>query len=157
MIVDWSVTFLTISDLSHIFLLYLFFFLFLFPFCHLLFYLSIFILFVNEESKIIEWFVAFGAIENHTRAELGQYYNGYAWQFRPRSCKQPRPGIWCKKHVWMLLRLKAHLKKKNPLIHYIRSAAHFLNLLGVKSVEVSCKMPVISLTLYVFCACSTQR
>ena len=57
--------------------------------------------------------------------------------------------------------LQAHLKNKNPLIHYIPCAAHSLNLVGTNTVEDCC--PVASSffdplqSLYAFCAASTHR
>ena len=57
--------------------------------------------------------------------------------------------------------LQAHLKRKNPLIHYIPCAAHSLNLVGVNSIE-ACS-PVVGQyfdllqSLYTFTSASTHR
>ena len=57
--------------------------------------------------------------------------------------------------------LQAHLKKRNPLIHYVPCAAHSLNLVGVNSIE-ACNNVVgkyfdLLQSLYTFTSASTHR
>lgn len=56
---------------------------------------------------------------------------------------------------------QAHLKKDNPLIHYIPCAAHSLNLVGVNCVENSCQEATDFFdtlqSTYACCASSTHR
>lgn len=56
--------------------------------------------------------------------------------------------------------LQAHLKRRNPLIHYIPCAAHSLNWVGVKSVHSSPEVKQyfsLLYSLYLFCSASTHR
>ena len=95
---------------------------------------------MNEEGKIIQRFVGFVPIQNHTGESLANtvvavvdslgldlaHCRGQAYDSASNTSGRYNG-------------LQAHLKNKNPLIHYIPCAAHSLNVVGVNSIEGSCQ------------------
>ena len=51
--------------------------------------------------------------------------------------------------------LQAHLKKLNPVMHYIPCRAHNLNLVGVNAIELNSKE--VGESINAFCSASTSR
>ncbi|XP_057188964.1 zinc finger MYM-type protein 1-like [Triplophysa rosa] len=118
--------------------------------------------FVSKEGKIIERFVDFEPIESHTGESLANTVMTLLDSFsldiaNCRGQEYDNASNMSGRYNG----LQAHLKKKNPLIHYIPCAAHSLNLVGVNSIEGSCqdasKFFDLMQSLYAFCAGSTHR
>lgn len=96
--------------------------------------------FVDPDGHVMERFLAFEPIESHTGQSLadcilamvdslgldlsncrGQSYNNAS------NMSGKYKGV------------QAHLKRRNPLIHFVPCAAHSLNLVGTNAVD-SCKV-----------------
>ncbi|KAL7400230.1 hypothetical protein ABVT39_008832 [Epinephelus coioides] len=118
--------------------------------------------FVSKQGNIVERFLAFEPIQSHTGQSLADCViamvenlgldlsNCRGQSFDNASNMSGRYNG-----------LQAHLKQRNPLIHYVPCAAHSLNLVGVNSIEAS-SLEVgqyfdLLQSLYTFCAASTHR
>ena len=118
--------------------------------------------FVSEKGRVVEHFIAFQPIHSHTGSSLA-------------ACVQKMDSDLgldladCRGQAYdnasnmsgKYNGLQAHLKRQNPLIHYIPCAAHSLNLVGVNCVENSCREASdffdLLQALYAFCSSSTHR
>jgi len=118
--------------------------------------------FVNKEGKIVERFLAFEPIESHTGESLAECVVAMVDSLglelsNCRGQSYDNASNMSGKYNG----LQAHLKKINPLIHYVPCAAHSLNLVGVNTIEAS--SPEVGnyfdtlQSLYNFCASSTSR
>ena len=95
--------------------------------------------FVSEKGGVVERFIAFEPIHSHTGSSLAECVQKmvsdlgldlsdcYGQAYNNASNMSGKYNG-----------LQAHLKRQNPLIHYIPCAARSLNLLGVNRVENSC-------------------
>ena len=118
--------------------------------------------FVSEQGNIVERFLAFEPIQSHTGQSLTDcvtamvenlgldFSNCRGQSFDNASNMSSRYNG-----------LQAHLKQRNPLIHYGPCAPHSLNLVGVNSIEAS-SLEVgqyfdLLQSLYTFCAASSLR
>lgn len=118
--------------------------------------------FVNSEGRIVERFVGFEPISSHRGESLADCVISMVQQLgldleNCRGQSYDNASNMSGKYNG----LQAHLKKQNPLIHYVPCAAHSLNLVGVNSVE-DCSDDVgnyfdFMQSLYNFAAASTHR
>ncbi|KAK0137416.1 Zinc finger MYM-type protein 1 [Merluccius polli] len=117
---------------------------------------------VSDDAEIVERFVGFEPIYSHTGASLADCVVKMTTdlQLDLSNCRgqsYDNASNMSGKYNG----LQAHLKKINPLIHYVPCAAHSLNLVGVNSIEGSCPAARnffdLLQSLYVFCAKSTHR
>lgn len=117
---------------------------------------------VSDEGEILERFLGFEPIYSHTGASLADCVVKMTkdLQLDLSNCRgqsYDNASNMSGKYNG----LQAHLKKINPLIHYVPCAAHSLNLVGVNSIEDSCPTARnffgFLQSLYVFCAKSTHR
>ncbi|KAF7655413.1 hypothetical protein LDENG_00056280 [Lucifuga dentata] len=118
--------------------------------------------FVSEGGKTVEHFIGCEPIHSHTGASLADYVIDMIQELGldlANCCGQSYDNASNMSGKYN--GLQAHLKKQNPLIHYIPCAAHSLNLVGVNSIEDSC--PDASAfsdflqSIYSFCASSTHH
>lgn len=116
--------------------------------------------FVSKEGKIIERFVGFEPIESHTGQSLADTVRTLLDSLSLANCRDQAYDN-TSNMSGCYNGLQAHLKNKNPLIHYIPCAAHSLNLVGVNSIEGcgqdASKLFDLTQSLYAFCASSTHR
>lgn len=94
--------------------------------------------FVNEKGKVVERFIGFEPIHSHTGSSLADRVIKMVNDLRLdlsncRGQAYDNASNMSGKYNG----LQAHLKKHNPLIHYIPCAAQSLNLVGVNCVESS--------------------
>jgi len=118
--------------------------------------------FVSKEGSVVERFVGFEPITSHTGESLANCVMSVLENLglELSNCR----GQAYDNASNMSGRyngLQAHLKKSNPLIHYIPCAAHSLNLVGVNSIdrcgnEVSKYFDLIQ-SIYNFTTASTHR
>lgn len=117
---------------------------------------------VSDEGEIVERFIGFEPIYSHTGASLADTVVKMTKDLQVdlsncRGQSYDNASNMSGKYNG----LQAHLKKINPLIHYVPCAAHSLNLVGVNSLEDSCpaarKFFDLLQSVYVFCAKSTHR
>ncbi|XP_038156371.1 zinc finger MYM-type protein 1-like [Cyprinodon tularosa] len=118
--------------------------------------------FVSKEGSVVERFVGFEPITSHTGESLANCVMSVleTLGLELSNCR----GQAYDNASNMSGRyngLQAHLKKSNPLIHYIPCAAHSLNLVGVNSIdrcgnEVSKYFDLIQ-SIYNFTTASTHR
>ena len=118
--------------------------------------------FVSEEGKVVERFIGFEPIHSHTGASLAECVvkmaNDLGLDLSDcRGQSYDNASNMSGKYNG----LQAHLKQANPLIHYVPCAGHSLNLVGVNSIENSCKDASdffdLLQSLYAFCAASPHR
>lgn len=96
--------------------------------------------FVSEKGKVIERFIGFEPIHSHTGSSLADCVMKMVIDMgldlsNCRGQAHDKASNMSGKYNGQ----QAHLKKSNPLIHYIPCAAHSLNLVGVNCVENSCR------------------
>ena len=117
--------------------------------------------FVSEEGKTTERFIGFEPIKSYTGESLaGTVLAMLDSSIDIANCR----GQSYDNASNMSGRyngLQAHLKERNPLIHYIPCAAHSLNLVGANTIDDSCEDArsffKLMQSLYAFCAGSTHR
>uniref|UniRef100_A0A3B4Y3E3 DUF4371 domain-containing protein n=1 Tax=Seriola lalandi dorsalis TaxID=1841481 RepID=A0A3B4Y3E3_SERLL len=118
--------------------------------------------FVSEKGRVVERFIAFEPIHSHTGSSLAECVQkmvsdlGLDLSDCHRQAYDNASNMSGKYNG-----LRAHLKRQNPLIHYVPCAAHSLNLVGVNCVENSCQEASqffdLLQALYAFCSSSTHR
>uniref|UniRef100_H3A1C2 HAT C-terminal dimerisation domain-containing protein n=1 Tax=Latimeria chalumnae TaxID=7897 RepID=H3A1C2_LATCH len=114
--------------------------------------------FVNSGGQIVERFIGFEPLENHTGASLADFVlvmaNNLGLDIL--NCRGQSYDNASK-----INGLQAHLTRVNPLTHYVPCAAHSLNLVGVNSINNSCLNAInffcLLQSLYAFCSVSTYR
>uniref|UniRef100_A0A8C5GFL1 TTF-type domain-containing protein n=1 Tax=Gouania willdenowi TaxID=441366 RepID=A0A8C5GFL1_GOUWI len=118
--------------------------------------------FVSETGKVVERFIGFEPIHSHTGSSLAECVIKMVSDLgldlsNCRGQAYDNASNMSGKYNG----LQAQLKKNNPLMHYIPCAAHSLNLVGVNSVENSCRGASqffdFLQSLYAFCSASTHR
>ncbi len=117
--------------------------------------------FVNEKGNVMERFIGFQPISGHTGESLCdcviKMVNDLGLDIlNCRGQSYDNASNMSGRYNG----LQAHLKLRNPLIHYIPCAAHSLNLVGVNSLHSSPEViQYFSLlqSLYSFCSASTRR
>uniref|UniRef100_A0A8C9YGK0 TTF-type domain-containing protein n=1 Tax=Sander lucioperca TaxID=283035 RepID=A0A8C9YGK0_SANLU len=118
--------------------------------------------FVDKKGKVVERFLAFEPIESHTGENLAECVVAMVESLglelsNCRGQSYDNASNMSGKYNG----LQAHLKKRNPLIHYVPCTAHSLNLVGVNTIEAS--SPEVGnyftmlQSLYTFCSSSTNR
>ncbi|KAF7652124.1 hypothetical protein LDENG_00101180 [Lucifuga dentata] len=117
--------------------------------------------FVSEGGKTVEHCIGFEPIHSHTGASLEDCVIDMIQDLGLDLANCRRQSYDNASNMSGKYNgLQVHLKKQNPLIHYIPCAAHSLNLVGVNSIEDSC--PDASAffdllqSIYAFCASSTH-
>lgn len=91
--------------------------------------------FVSEKDTVVKRFIAFEPIHSHTGSSLAVCVQKMVSDLRLdlvdcRGQSYDNASNMSGKYNG----LQAHLKRQNPLIHYIPCAAHSLNLVGVNCV-----------------------
>ena len=94
---------------------------------------------VSDEGEIVERFVGFEPIYSHTGASLADCVVKMTkdLELDLSNCRGQSYDD-ASNMSGKYNGLQAHLKKINPLIHYVPCAAHSLNLVGVNSIEDNC-------------------
>ncbi len=118
--------------------------------------------FVSKQGKIVERFLAFEPIQSHTGQSLADCVTAMVENLGLdlSNCRdQSFDNV--SNMSGRYNGLQAHLKQRNPLIHYVPCAAHSLNLVDVNSIEASSQEVGqyfdLLQSLYTFCAASTHR
>ncbi len=117
--------------------------------------------FVSEEGKVVERFIGFEPIHSHTGASLAECVIKMVNYLLDLSNCRGQSYDNASNMAGKYTGLQAHLKKINPVIHYVPCAGHSLNLVGVNSIDNSCKDASVFFdllqSLYAFCAASPHR
>ncbi|KAL7870428.1 hypothetical protein SRHO_G00079250 [Serrasalmus rhombeus] len=117
--------------------------------------------FVNNDGHVVERFLAFEPIENHSGDSLAECVVAMVENLgldlsNCRGQSYDNASNMSGKYNGV----QAHLKQRNPLICYVPCAAHSLNLVGVTAVDSSPEAGRFFdfvQAMYTFCASSTHR
>ncbi|KAL7863371.1 hypothetical protein SRHO_G00123550 [Serrasalmus rhombeus] len=117
--------------------------------------------FVNNDGHVVERFLAFEPIENHSGDSLAECVVAMVENLgldlsNCRGQSYDNASNMSGKYNGV----QAHLKQRNPLICYVPCAAHSLNLVGVNAVDSSPEAGRFFdfvQAMYTFCASSTHR
>uniref|UniRef100_A0A3B1JTW1 TTF-type domain-containing protein n=1 Tax=Astyanax mexicanus TaxID=7994 RepID=A0A3B1JTW1_ASTMX len=117
--------------------------------------------FVNNDGHVVERFLAFEPIENHSGDSLAECVVAMVENLgldlsNCRGQSYDNASNMSGKYNG----IQAHLKQRNPLICYVPCAAHSLNLVGVNAVDSSPEAGRFFdfvQAMYTFCASSTHR
>lgn len=94
--------------------------------------------FVSEKGKVVERLIDFEPIHSHTGASLAECILKMVHDLGLDllNCRGQSYDTSCNM-AGKCNGLQAHLKKRNPLIHYLPCARHSFNLFGVNSIDNS--------------------